>query len=146
MKRIARLHTVMHTLRHNSRSDGLHTKMRENKNARGRVIERPETNLEQMALFSISISVPSIDRFLSSSAKVVQTKFESWKVGRQVVSDRICLLRRVFSPKTFYLSSPVLNNADGNGIDRRKSNKQKNSVQTGSIIDSPICTLFLFLI
>ena len=77
MKRIARLHTVMHTLRHNSRSDGLHTKMRENKNARGRVIERSETNLEQMALFSISISVPSIDRFLSSSAKVVQTKFES---------------------------------------------------------------------
>ena len=27
--------------------------------------------------FSISISVPSIDRFLSSSAKVVQTVFES---------------------------------------------------------------------
>jgi len=51
--------------------------MRENKNARGRVIERSETNLEQMVLFSISISVPSIDRFLSSSAKVVQTKFES---------------------------------------------------------------------
>lgn len=43
---------------------------------------------------------------------------ESWKVGRQVVSDWIFLLRRVFSPKTFPLSMSVLRNADGNGNER----------------------------
>ena len=45
-------------------------------------------------------------------------EYAAMKVGRQVVSGRICLLRRVFSPKTFHLSSPVLNNADGNGNNR----------------------------
>ena len=67
----------MPTLLHNGRQDGVPARKRDNKNARGRVIERSETNLEKVAQFPISISIPSIDRFLSSSAKVVQTVFES---------------------------------------------------------------------
>ncbi|MBQ2906148.1 MAG: hypothetical protein IJE47_00065 [Bacteroidales bacterium] len=41
-KHNAGLHTVMPTLRHNGRQDGVPTRKRENKKARGRVIERSE--------------------------------------------------------------------------------------------------------
>ena len=99
-KHYAVLHTVMPTLWHNGRQDGLPARNQESENtivreveqSKGRklgiVINRLYTkNGYCIVLFAnefrkggsilITISVPSLDRFLSSSAKVVQTVFES---------------------------------------------------------------------
>ena len=71
----------------------------------------------QSAIY-MSFQIPSFAPFLCSSAKVVHQPLKVERSGRQAVSVRIFLLRRVFSPKTFPLSMSVLRNADGNGNER----------------------------
>ena len=66
----------------------------------------------------MSSPIPSFAPFLCSSAKVVHQTLKVERSGRQAVSGRIFLLRRVFTPKTFSLSMSVLGNADGNGNER----------------------------
>ena len=66
----------------------------------------------------MSFPIPSVAPLLCSSTKVVHQPLKVERSGRQAVSVRIFLLRRVFSPKTFPLSMSVLRNADGNGNER----------------------------
>lgn len=49
----------------------------------------------------MSFPIPSFAPFLCSSAKVVHLPLKVERSGRQAVSGRIFLLRRVFTPKPF---------------------------------------------
>ena len=94
--------------------------------------------------------IPSVPRFLCSSAKVVQTFIESGKVKRQAVSVGIFLLlrRERIPPENLSPFRSVLGNADGNGNKRlTEKRKPRKKQHTGRFRwdNLPVCCFSFFL-
>ena len=103
--------------------------------------------LEKEIQFSISIPIPSFARFLSSSAKVVQTELKVERSGDRsfLAESSSCGEYSARKPFTFQALYSEMQTATETN-DRWKSNKQKNnSVQTGSELIARFVRCFKFL-